>query len=132
MVSAGTIHGGFRLLAWLFPARPLKSVTSLTMEELKRKYKWRDRVGNVLGVLAFIGLSTVYFAVLWESGEWRIRDYHGAKFIMRPAVVEIAAWAAWLSAASVMAYILVGLRLVLGSAEYLQYVTYGSHRIYPP
>jgi hypothetical protein len=132
MVSAGSIHGGFRLLAWLFPAQPLQSVTSLTMEELKRKYKWRDRVGNVLGALAFIGLSAVYFAALWKSGEWRVGDYRGAKFVMRPAVFEIALWAAWLSLTSVMVYILVGLRLVLGSAEYRQYVTYGSHRTFPP
>jgi len=102
------------------------------MEELKTKYKWRDRAGNVLGALAFIGLSAVYFAALWKSGEWRLGDYDGAKFVMRPTVVEIAVWATWLSTGSVMVYILVGLRLVLGSAEYRQYVTYGSHRTYPP
>jgi len=102
------------------------------MEELKCKYKWRDRIGNVLGALAWTGLSAVYFVALWQGGEWRLGDYDGANFVMRPTVVEIAVWAALLSAASVMAYILVGLRLVLGSAEYRQYVTYGSHRTFPP
>lgn len=131
-VSPGSIQVAFRLFSRLFPAPPLESVTSASLEELQARYKSRDRWGNWLGFALFVGLAIVYFVLLDRAAVWHYRDFHGAAYLVRPVSFLLGVLAAFMSLASTMFVGLLVMRLALGAEEYALYLAYGCHKTYPP
>jgi hypothetical protein len=131
VVNPGSIVGGFRLLARLFPAVPLERVTALSLEDLQAKYRNRDRWGNFFGFLASIALGIAYFFLLDCTASWYYHDLTSARFLIRPLRVEFGVCAVFLSLAS-STFVLVIFRWILGPEEYAIYMAYASHKAYPP
>lgn len=126
-VSPGSIVGGFRLLAWLFPVRPLGELTDAAYEELCQRYKSRDFWGNWIGLLVFIGLAAIYFMLLLAFGRWMASDVPKEHFV-GPLELLYVFGAIFLSLFS-MGYILFGLyRLALGKQEFDLYIAYGGEK----
>jgi hypothetical protein len=131
-VGPGTIYGGFRLFAKLFPAPPLDYVTSLPLEKLTFKYKWRDRWGNLIGFVLFVAVALGYYFLLVALAAWRTRGLERAVFLIEPIPFEWGFFAAFLSLTSSSVVGLLLLRGLLGRKEYEVYITYCSHRAFPP
>lgn len=131
-VGPGSIHAGFRFLAWLFPAAPLEKVTPLSVDELKAQYRQRDRWLNFLGFLGFLVVAVAYFFLLDFAAEWYYRDLTGSGPLLRLERAVIGVLAAFLSLCSSTLLLLLILRGGLGRQEYATYIAYASHKAYPP
>lgn len=131
-VSPGSIQAGFRFLAWLFPAERLEKVTALSLEELQKKYKSRDRWGNFIGFLVFAGLAVGYYFLLYYVANWYYRNLSRAAFLLRPSAVEWGVFAGFLSLTSSTFIGLLIFRRVVGPDEYTIYLAYANHKAHPP
>lgn len=133
-VNAGQIHGGFRLFEKLFPATPLESLTSEPLDVLRARYRGRDRVGNVVMVVAFLGLTAAYYGLILALVAAVVRPNlpPGTRHVLGNSTIEYVACAGFLSLFSSTALVLFVLRLVLGREEYRLYMAYGARRLPRP
>jgi hypothetical protein len=107
----------------------LEDVTTESFETLRQKYRTRDRLGNLAGFLAFVGLAVVYyFAISWLA-ELTAQRFASAKFLLQPQKLVLMILAAFLSLVSSTYLLFSWLRWYLGSAEYEIYMAYGAHRL---
>ncbi len=130
-VNPGTILGGFRLMAWLFPPPRLRSVTPLSVEELAEQYRSRDRWCNVLAALVLVGLGTAFFFVIGACAEWRHRRWADSPYFFRPMALELGIWGGFLALVCTLYVMFIILRLALGADEYRLYVAYTSNKLKP-
>ncbi|MDB5389903.1 MAG: hypothetical protein JWM11_5549 [Planctomycetaceae bacterium] len=124
----GSILAGYRLLAWLFPARDISELTSESYEELCEKYRSRDFWGNWLGCLCYCLLVVVYFLLLLAIGNWITSGVPRERFIGPFEFLYFFA-AGFLSLFSAGFFMFLMLRLVLGKQEYDTYLAYGGEKI---
>ena len=126
--SAGSILAGYRLLAWLFPARPLAELTTEPYEQLCLKYKRRDFWGNWIGCLATVVLVAVYFLVMLVVGRWITSGVPREHYVGPVEFLYVVA-AFFLSLFS-SGWVVFGLlRVALGKPEYDLYLAYGGETL---
>jgi hypothetical protein len=130
-VNPGSVMAGFRLLARLFPPVPLEAVTSQSLEELKEKYRGRDRWGNLLVFMAFVALAVVFYFLLDGASRLTRPDPGTSGFLIAPGGVELGILAAFLSLFSSGLVVWTLLAWFLGPQEYAIYRAYASYRASP-
>lgn len=118
-------------MAWLFPAPPLQSVTSLSLEELKNRFARRDLWGNILAFLLFVGLSVAIYFALDAIAEWHYAGLTTARFLIRPQRVEFAFVAGIIGLFAMPIVMMVLFRLWVGRDEYRFYAAYAGHKAAP-
>jgi hypothetical protein len=118
-------------MGWLFPAPPLEDLTSESYESLREKYRTRDRLGNLAGFLAFVGVAVVSYFVFSWIGRWSAQRFASAKFLLEPNSIVYIVMSAFLSLVSSTYFLLLCLRWYLGPVEYEIYMAYGARRLQP-
>jgi hypothetical protein len=122
----------FRALGRLFPPTPLDRVTSLTLAQLRAKYKWREPLTCLFGVFVFIGLAIGYYLLLDAAAVRYYRGFAGAPYLIRPAIGEFGVGAALLSVISAGYVVVVAHRFLLGAREYGIYLAYINNQFVVP
>lgn len=136
LVGVAFLAGVFLLAkacVWLqasyFPARHLEERNLVPLDQLREKYKSRDRWLNLMIFLTIIGLSAVYFGLLsWLGGIAR-EQFAAAKYLLHPFWLEAAILGFFLSVVSTPFYVFVAMSWILGQQEYAVYCAYGERRM---
>lgn len=118
-----------KFLGWLLAAPRLDTVTAETFGELQHKYRSRDRWGNVICLVAFIGAAVIYDYLLYGLTAllaWRFGD---ATYLLPPDNSLYRGAGVGLSFVSSTYFVFVALRRYLGREEYNVYMAYGGLRL---
>lgn len=125
--GVGPIEPFFRVVAWLLPAPPLEGLTPLSFEQLREKYRWRDRSAHLLGWPLVAGSAVPYFFLLRWFADWRY-SHLDAILVIRAGSVELGFYAVTLSLFTVTYLLVLAYWLFLGRAEFRLYAVYLANK----
>ena len=115
----------FRLFKLYFAPRPLSEVTSLSLSQLKAKYKRVDLLGNVLGIVVFLVLGAAMAGA--ARGVQILTNRHpDAKFVDGQGWFMTIVLGFLLAVAWSMPVLLTFIKIVV-RGQYEEYLAYGSH-----
>lgn len=123
--------GHLRAVAWLFPPPPLRSVTALSYEELRKKYRSRDWWGNVIASCVFISLAGIYWGLMELARRQLLAPWSNAEHILAPHPILFVVMACFMSLMSGYSLMFPILRWWFGHDEWKIYSTYGCYRACP-